>query len=118
MAEEMNSRIDDADRERALRELSEHLGTGRLSLAEFDERSAVAFTATSMPQLAALFTDLPGRVPIAAESQPRIGGLERSLCAALLLVGAVVVALLTDSALWLIPLAGIGPVLLLGRRGR
>ncbi|MEC3920235.1 DUF1707 SHOCT-like domain-containing protein [Nocardia sp. CDC160] len=56
-------RISTADRERALRELSQHFGNGRLTLTEFEDRSAAVTTATSLNQLAQLFIDLPVNTP-------------------------------------------------------
>ena len=44
-------RVSDADRDRAIAELSEHFQAGRLTADEFEERTGRA--------LAALFTDLP-----------------------------------------------------------
>jgi hypothetical protein len=52
-------RVSDADRDRALTELSEHYQSGRLTLEEFDERSGQALQARTARELTALFTDLP-----------------------------------------------------------
>jgi len=52
-------RVSDADRDRALAELSGHFQAGRLTLEEFDERSGQALNARTAGQLAGLFTDLP-----------------------------------------------------------
>ncbi|HXW87219.1 MAG TPA: DUF1707 domain-containing protein [Streptosporangiaceae bacterium] len=52
-------RVSDADRDRALAELSEHFQAGRLTLEEFDERSGQALQARTARELTALFTDLP-----------------------------------------------------------
>ncbi|AHH16430.1 hypothetical protein NONO_c16290 [Nocardia nova SH22a] len=52
-----------AERERALQELSQQLGAGRLTLTEFDERTTLATHAGTRVELAALFTDLPGIIP-------------------------------------------------------
>ena len=53
-------RVSDADRDRAVTELSEHFQTGRLTQEEFDERSARALRARTGRELSELFTDLPG----------------------------------------------------------
>ncbi|MFQ6328054.1 DUF1707 domain-containing protein [Nocardia sp. CWNU-33] len=66
MDDSAGSRVSVEDRERALLELSHHLGSGRLDLAEFDERSAAVTAATTKTQLAELFADLPGSLPSAA----------------------------------------------------
>jgi uncharacterized membrane protein len=52
-------RVSDADRDRALAELSEHYQAGRLTLEEFDERSGEALKAKTARELTGLFTDLP-----------------------------------------------------------
>ena len=52
-------RVSDADRDRALAELSEHFQTGRLTQDEFDERSGRALLAKTGDELRELFTDLP-----------------------------------------------------------
>lgn len=52
-------RISDADRDRAISELSEHFQAGRLTLEEFDERSGQAVQARTGKELAVLFADLP-----------------------------------------------------------
>jgi Domain of unknown function (DUF1707) len=52
-------RVSDADRDRALAELSEHFQAGRLDADEFEERSGRALRARTRRELAELFTDLP-----------------------------------------------------------
>ncbi len=52
-------RVSDADRDRAVTELSGHFQEGRLTLEEFDERSSAALRAKTARDLAGLFTDLP-----------------------------------------------------------
>jgi hypothetical protein len=54
-------RASDADRDRAVAELSEHFQAGRLTQDEFDERSGRALQARTGADLAGLFTDLPSR---------------------------------------------------------
>jgi Domain of unknown function (DUF1707) len=54
-------RVSDAERDRALGELSEHFQTGRLTQDEFDERSGLALKARTGGDLDALFGDLPRR---------------------------------------------------------
>ncbi|MGQ4619671.1 DUF1707 domain-containing protein [Nocardia sp. R7R-8] len=91
-----------ADRERALRELTHHLGTGRLTLAEFDELSAAVAAATSKSQLAELFADLPGSTPLLAEITP-VGPLPRLIVpAGAAVVFSVVLAVTTGNWLWLL----------------
>ncbi len=56
-------RIGTAERTAAMKALDEHLAAGRLQVEEYGERSALAATATTAPQLAALFEDLPAPHP-------------------------------------------------------
>jgi hypothetical protein len=53
-------RVSDAERDRAIAELSEHFETGRLTQEEFDDRSGLALRARTGDDLRELFTDLPG----------------------------------------------------------
>ena len=59
-------RVSDADRDQAIAELSEHFQAGRLTQEEYEERSGRALQARTGDDLAAQFTDLPGRntVPV------------------------------------------------------
>ena len=54
-------RVSDADRDRAIAELSEHYQAGRLTTEEFEDRTGRALQARTTADLAALFTDLPRR---------------------------------------------------------
>lgn len=95
MTETPSERVGDAAREKALHELSQHLSTGRLTLSEFDERTAAAATATTTTELAVLFADLPGAVPPAAP--PDSGDLEKGLL--VLGIGCAIVACLAAQLL-------------------
>lgn len=59
MTENPDVRIGTAEREQALANLSEHLSAGRITLPEFDERSAVVAGALTRSQLDSVFADLP-----------------------------------------------------------
>jgi hypothetical protein len=63
-------RVSDADRDRALSELSEHFQAGRLTAGELDERTSRALQARTAADLAALFTDLPRRPAAAPGTTP------------------------------------------------
>ncbi|WP_175648122.1 DUF1707 SHOCT-like domain-containing protein [Nocardia donostiensis] len=63
MTDTPGTRVSVEARERAMRELAEHMSSGRLTLAEFDERSAGVAAASTTEQLAGLFADLPGAPP-------------------------------------------------------
>jgi len=78
-------RVSDADRDRAIAELSEHYQAGRLSTEELEDRTGRALQARTAADLAALFTDLPRRqapvtsaaVTSAAASAPASPGPSR-----------------------------------------
>jgi hypothetical protein len=69
-------RVSDADRDRAIAELSEHFQAGRLTADELEERTGRALTARTAADLTALFTDLPRRPPAApaAANAPAAAG--------------------------------------------
>ena len=52
-------RVSDADRDRAIAELSEHFQAGRLTAEELEDRTGRALQARIAGELAELFTDLP-----------------------------------------------------------
>jgi hypothetical protein len=52
-------RASDSDRDRILAQLSEHYQAGRLTTAEFDERSGKALSARTLSDLDGLMADLP-----------------------------------------------------------
>jgi hypothetical protein len=52
-------RASDADRERTVALLSEHLAAGRLTAEEFQERMDAAYAAKTLGQLDELLADLP-----------------------------------------------------------
>src|SRR2546430_12631854 len=54
-------RVSDADRDRAIAELSEHYQDGRLTTEELEDRTGRALQARTSADLAALFSDLPLR---------------------------------------------------------
>ncbi len=105
-----------ADRERAMRELTHHLGTGRLSLTEFDELSAVVAAATSKSQLAELFADLPGSTPPAPEVIP-VNPLPRLVVlAGAAVIFSVVLAVTTGNWLWLLVILAAPALFMLAAR--
>lgn len=54
-----NLRASDHDRDETVRQLSEHTAAGRLTLAEFEHRIGVAYTAERVGELRPLLADLP-----------------------------------------------------------
>lgn len=59
-------RIGDAERDRAVELLREHMAQGRLDQTEFDERLSSALGARTAGDLDPLFSDLPGPRPTGA----------------------------------------------------
>jgi hypothetical protein len=121
-------RVSDADRDRAVAELSEHYQAGRLTTEEFEDRTGRALAARTGADLAALFGDLPRRqapVTSAAPSAPVSPGWSwpvRLPVAPVAVLGVVVVlALLSGHAfhvVWLPVVALVVIRLLAGGRGR
>ena len=60
----------DADRAQAVERLGRHLGEGRLTVAEFDERVGQAHAAVYLDELPPLFTDLPPDPPPVPHRRP------------------------------------------------
>lgn len=104
-------RIGTAEREQAMQRLSDHFAAGRLSVAEFDERSAVVTAALTRGDLDKVFVDLPEPAPVATAPATRDSGFldewpERVM--AVIPILAVILFFVTGSWLWFlaIPLAG------------
>ena len=64
-------RVSDADRDRALRELSEAFQAGRITADEFDQRSGQALGARTGKELTVLLADLPHDRGCAETAAPR-----------------------------------------------
>ena len=81
-------RVSDADRDRALSELSAAFQAGRITADEFEQRSGQALAARTGKELTALLADLPvERAPAARTAPERARHLPEDL--ALLQGGAV-----------------------------
>jgi hypothetical protein len=52
-------RASDAEREKAVQALQHAVGEGRITMAEFEERAAIAYAAKTRAQLDELTADLP-----------------------------------------------------------
>jgi Domain of unknown function (DUF1707) len=119
-------RASDADRDRAVAELSEHFQTGRITQEEFDDRSGRALRSRTGQELSELFTDLPpglspGLSPAAA-SDVSVRGARRLpvgrvliACAVVAIVAGTVVGTVmnfghthTVSLGWLVPIVILG----------
>jgi hypothetical protein len=86
-------RVSDADRDRAISELSEHFQAGRLTAEEFDERSGRALQARTGKDLSVLLADLPrNRATVPGPLPPARPPGARIPVAAPIIGAAVVVA--------------------------
>ena len=89
-------RVSDADRDRAIAELSEHFQAGRLTTEELEDRTGRALQARTARELAELFTDLPRQQAAVTGTAPtpaRAGSFRPALMpAAPIIVIAVVLA--------------------------
>ena len=70
MASNTRTRASDADRDRIVAALREHLAAGRLTLEEFDERMDKAYAAKTLGELDNLMADLPETGPGQLPSAP------------------------------------------------
>jgi Domain of unknown function (DUF1707) len=126
-------RVSDADRDRAITELSEHYQAGRLTTEEFEDRTGRALQARTTADLAALFTDLPRRqapmtgagandaASTAPASPPRAWPARVPVAPVAILAVVAVVALLSGHLFhiaWVPVVAIIVVRLLAGGRGR
>ncbi|MFI6312005.1 DUF1707 domain-containing protein [Nocardia fusca] len=64
------TRASDAERDRIVRDLSRHLGDGRIDLAEYDQRVAQVYRTTTREELTGVLADLPTLAP-ARPATPR-----------------------------------------------
>ncbi len=91
-------RVSDADRDRAISELSGHFQAGRLTIEEFDERSGRAVQARTGNELEVLFADLPrDRAAVAGPVPPGHAPAVRIGLAAPVLAGVLAVLALAVS---------------------
>ncbi|QIS17962.1 DUF1707 SHOCT-like domain-containing protein [Nocardia terpenica] len=118
MAETPDVRIGTAEREEAMRRLSDHFTAGRLSVAEFDERSGFIAAAVTRGDLAKIFADLPEPVASAkvastasqAPARPDQQGRPelRGAMMGLTVLGALVLFFTLHSWLWLLLIPAVG----------
>ena len=66
-------RIGDAERDRVIDQLAGHHAAGRLTLGEFEDRMASAWTARTGGELAVLTADLPSPGPARSPARPAAG---------------------------------------------
>jgi hypothetical protein len=97
-------RASDADREHAIGMLRDGYATGRLTLAEFDERTTAALTSRTWGELRRLTGDLPApgqRVLPPPAPRQALGGTERLPAAALADRGPGLTPILLIAVYWL-----------------
>lgn len=128
-ADRSEVRLSDAERQEALDTLGEHLGTGRLDIDEFSDRSARAGAARTRGDLAPLFADLPAPHPsvlrapsskAAVQPAPRLSVSERLASSAVPIAAVVAILLYLTVArgFWLVfLLPGIIALLVGSARG-
>jgi hypothetical protein len=97
------TRISDADRERAMADLASHYAEGRLDHDEYDERLDAIWTARTRADLAILFSDLPRpqvAYPVARSAPKRRSGFRVPILPALAFL--IVLSIITDAPFWLL----------------
>ena len=84
-------RIGDAEREQVAQRLHVHVGSGRLDLAEFEQRIDAAYRARTRGELAAVVADLPERVqaPRPAAARPVRSRITVAMWSPWLLAGVI-----------------------------
>ncbi|MET8799800.1 DUF1707 domain-containing protein [Nocardia sp. NPDC004568] len=58
------TRASDAERDRLVRDLSRHLGDGRIDLTEYDQRVAQVYRTATREELTGVLADLPALAPV------------------------------------------------------
>jgi hypothetical protein len=119
-------RVSDADRDRAVAELSEHFEAGRLSAEELDERTGRALRARTGKELADLLADLPRRPDPPAgtvadpgpAAMPGLGGLARRPPARIAIAVLAIAALIGSHGLAALLLPALVVLLIIRRRAR
>jgi hypothetical protein len=116
-------RVSDADRDRAVAELSEHFEAGRLTTEELEERTGRALRARTERELADLFADLPRRRDpqagtVADPGPARPPGLARKPIPRIAIAVLAIAALIGSHGLAALLLPALVVVLLIRRRAR
>lgn len=103
MADHPGLRIGTTEREQAVELLTRHLGEGRLTVAEFDDRCTRVASACTGSELATLFADLPE-----VQGQRRRGRTAWVLVPlSVLVVGLYFVFADAGLALWYVPIVAV-----------
>jgi len=115
MAEAPEVRIGTAEREQALKTLSAHFSAGRLSVAEFDERSAVVAAAATRGDLERVFGDLPALEPEPEPPSPKRSYDWRAAMLAVTPIAALVLFFVLHNWIWFLLIPVVGVLLSVGR---
>jgi hypothetical protein len=92
-------RAGDSDRRRIVEKLGEHLGEGRLTVAEFDDRVIRAHAAVYLDELPALTADLPADpAPVRRAARPPAWGTHAAVAVLLAIVLSWAVLALVQGA--------------------
>jgi hypothetical protein len=119
-------RASDRDRERVVAALGDHFAAGRLDLGEFETRVGAAHAATTLGDLAALCTDLPGGAaggPDNAPSRPAPPPVRRPrphlgpVPAAWIVTGLICIAIWAATSISRGTVLGFWPVWVIGPWG-
>jgi hypothetical protein len=114
-------RIGTAEREQAMQRLSDHFAAGRLSVAEFEERSAVVAAATTRGELDTVFVDLPEPALAVTATPAKRDGFPDEWSGRLMAVVpivALILFLVTHQWLWFLAIPLMGALLFGGRHER
>ena len=116
-------RVSDADRDRAVTELSEHFQAGRLTAEELDERTGLALRARTGKDLADLLADLPRHEAPPAAAVPGPGpaeppGLARRPPVRIVIAVLAIAALIGSHGLAALLLPALAVLLIIRRRAR
>jgi len=117
-------RVSDADRDRAVAELSEHFQAGRLTTEELEERTGRALRARTERELADLFADLPRRRDdpqpgtVAGPGPAGPPGLARKPIPRIAIAVLAIAALIGSHGLAVLLLPALVVLLLIRRRAR
>ena len=116
MADLPEIRVGTAEREEALSRLGEHFSAGRLSVAEFDERSAIVAAARTKNEVDSVFSDLPAAVADDAPAKRQLNWDWAGSVMALTPILALVLFFVLGSWLWFLLIPAVPAVLEGGRR--
>jgi Domain of unknown function (DUF1707) len=96
-------RASDAERERAAETLRRHHADGRLTTDELEERTALAYAATTLDDLDQLFSDLP-RLPSpeGERPRPRLWVWPRAVALPIVAALAAIAVVTSAHVLWLV----------------